>query len=139
MNYDKYYYGKKPKIKFFPGALNLIKKLNRKYILTIASSGKKDNIINLLKQHGINNLFGLILAESAYTKEIIIKEILSKFRVRAEETIMIADTVGDLRVAKKVGLKTIAVTWGFHSSTLLKTADADYTTKNFKELENILK
>ncbi len=136
-NYDKYYYDKKLGAKLFPEALGFIKKISKKYILSVASSGKRDNIKNLLKESGVDNLFGLILADSNYSKDIMIGEILDKFHVKPKETIMITDTTGDIKIAKKLGLKTIAVTWGFHPLQLLKKARPDYLVNNFKMLYKI--
>ena len=51
---------------------------------------------------------------------------------------MVTDTVGDLKVAKETGLKTTAVTWGFHSPKLLKSANPDFLVNDFKELKNVL-
>jgi len=138
-NYDKYYYDKKLGAKLFPGALKFIKKISEKYILSVASSGKRDNIKNLLKEKGAEDLFGLILANFNYSKDTVIGEILDKFHVKPKETFMITDTVGDIEVAKKLGLKTIAVTWGFHSEELLRSAKPDHIANNFKMLYKILR
>ena len=138
-NYTKYYDDKHHKAKLFPGAINFLKEISKNYILTIASSGREDNIKNLLEENGILNLFDTILANSATSKEGILHEMLAKFKFEPEKTIMITDTVGDIKVAKKMGLKTIAVAWGFHSLELLRTAEPDYIAKNFKELQYLLK
>ncbi|MEK7121326.1 MAG: HAD family hydrolase [Patescibacteria group bacterium] len=137
-NYDKYYYNKNNRVKLFPGVLEFLKKLDKKHILAIASSGKEDNIKNLLKKNRVEKLFSLILADTANSKESMIKEILNKFHAKPEETFFIADTVGDIITAKKCGLKTIAVTWGFHSAKVLKSANPDCMAKNPKEIQKIL-
>ena len=130
-NYDKYYKDKHRKAKLFPEASGFIKKISKNDILTIASSGRKDNIKNLLEENGVKNLFSLILADSATSKEGMIKEILGKFGKKSEVAVMITDTVGDIMIAKKSGLKTIAVTWGFHNKQLLLKARPDYMAKDF--------
>lgn len=133
-NYDKYYYDERHKAKLFPETLNFLRKIGKNYILTIASSGRTNNIIGLLKQSGIRNLFSLIIADSANSKAGIIKEILDKFDAKSKETIMVTDTAGDLTAAKKMGLKTAAVTWGFHSAKILKSKKPDYLANSFKML-----
>ncbi len=138
-NYDKYYYDKKYKVKLYPGATKFIKKVRKKYILTIASSGRTNNIVDLLEQNHIKNLFSLIMANSDTSKAGMIKEILDKFQAVPEETIMITDTVGDLKAAKKSGLKTVAVTWGFHSAKILKAEKPDYLANSFKMLYKNIK
>src|SRR3989344_1562533 len=61
-NYDKYYYDEGKGVKLFSEAPAFIKKIGKKYILTIASSGKQENIKDLLKKGGVENSFDLILA-----------------------------------------------------------------------------
>ena len=134
-NYDKYYFGKKTEAKLFSGTGSLIEKTSKKNILAIASSGYTKNIKKLLGKSKTS--FSLILAGSD-PKEIMIKEILNKFKKRADETTMITDALGDIKAAKRLGLKTIAVTWGFHDSKVLKKGKPDKLVKSFKELEKLL-
>lgn len=137
-NYDKYYYNKKRGAKLFPGIPEFIKKLSRKYTLTVASSGKQNNIKNLLKKNGVENFFSLILANLSHSKEGMIKEILDKFQAKPKETFMITDTVGDIKVAKNMELKTIAVTWGFQPEKTLKLAKPDFMANSFDEITKII-
>lgn len=137
-NYDKYYNNKRRKARLFPGTIEFLREIGKNYVLTVASSSREDNIKNLLDENSIQNLFSLILADSATGKEGMIKEILDKFNTKPGEIIMITDTVGDIKVAKKCGLKTIAVTWGFHSRTMLRTARPNFIVSTLEELSKIL-
>lgn len=138
-NYDGYYYHDKNKVKLFPEAKEFIEKLDKRYILTIASSGKQKNIKKILKDGGINKFFKLVLADSSYSKDEMIRKIIKKFHANPQKTIMITDTVGDLKIAKEIGLETIAVTWGFHSRKLLKAGGPDHIINSFQKLYRILK
>lgn len=136
-NYDKYYYDPDNKAKLFPGAatfLEKLKKLNNDMVLTIASSGRRDNIEDLLGKNNIRGLFDTILANTANTKEGMIQEILNESNAKKEEAVMISDTVGDIEVAKRVGLQTVAVTWGFQSRDTLEKAGPNFLADNFNEL-----
>lgn len=137
-NYNKYYYDKNIGVKLYPGVLDLIKKASEKYVLAVASSGKKENIDELLKKNGMKNRFGLILADSAYTKKDMIKKILDTFMAKPREAIMITDTVGDILTAKKMGLKTIAVTWGFHSKKLLNSTKPNDIVQSITKLKKLI-
>lgn len=137
-NYDRLYYDKNKGVKLFPEVSEFIKKIKNQHILTIASSGKQDNIVNLLEEKKVKQFFGLILANSAYTKEGMINEIVNKFQFKPADTLMITDTVGDIEVAKENGLKTIAVTWGFHSDVWLKKSKPDFIANNLDELSKFL-
>jgi len=137
-NYDKYYYDDEKGVKLFPEAPAFLKKIDKKYILAIASSGKQENIKNLLSENGVENLFDLILADSSHSKERMIKEILNKLKIDPGQTFFVTDTVGDIKVAKECGLKTIAVTWGFHPLNILKTTKPNRVAKNLEELQTLL-
>ncbi len=137
-NFDRNYYNEERGVKLFPEAPAFLKKISKKYILTIASSGQKITLETLLKKNRIRSLFSLILANTATTKEETMKEILNKFRVNPRQTFFITDTVGDIKAAKKIGLKTIAVTWGFHNINYLVTAKPDNIASSFKILESML-
>lgn len=117
-NYDRYYKKNKPKL--FSGVKGVLKQLDKNYILAIASSGKRSNIIGLLKKNNIQKHFSLVLATDEHSKENMIRIILEKYCADPKETIMITDTAGDIKIAKKLGLKTIAVGWGFHGPKILK-------------------
>ena len=134
-NYDHYYYDTKTKAKLFSETGKFIKKAAKKHQLTIASSGYTENVKTLLGNYV--SYFGLILANSD-PKENMIKKILNKFKASARKTIFVTDTVGDIKAAKKLGLKTIAVTWGFHPKAWLKKSKPDFIVNNFKELSDLL-
>jgi|SRR3989344_3509812 len=125
--------------KIFKGAVNLFKRSGEKgYTMAIASSGRKDNVLKTLRVNNIGKFFNIVLATNEYSKDEMIKKILNKFKAGAKETIMITDTVGDIKVAKEMGLKTIAVTWGFHSAKMLKSAKPDYIANSFSGLTSII-
>lgn len=135
-HYNKYYAKNPPKI--FLGIKKILKKLSKNYILTIASSGKKYNITWLLKKSGSHKHFDLIMATDEKTKENMLREIMEKHGADAKHTIMITDTVGDIKIAKKIGLKTIAVTWGFQNSKTLKKSKPDKLLSKVDDLEKFL-
>ena len=106
--------------------------------MAIASSGIRGNIVKLLKNKQIDNKFKIILATNEYTKGRMINKILSKLKFKPGETTMITDTVGDIKIAKKIGLKTIAATWGFHDYNTLLSAKPNLIVKSFRELERLM-
>ena len=119
-NYDRY-----SKAELFPGIAKAIKKIHGNYILSIASSGKQKNILQLLNKNGLDKFLAIVLATTENTKENMINEIVKRFGIKPKETVMVTDTVGDINIAKKMGLKTIAVTWGFHPKKLLSLTVPD--------------
>lgn len=51
----------------------------------------------------------------------------------------VGDTMGDVIEAKKAGVVSVAVTWGFHTRRQLLTSKPDYIVDSVKELIQLLK
>jgi phosphoglycolate phosphatase len=132
-NFAKYY---RPKL--FPGIPDLLQKLKNKYKLAIASSGNKNSILKILENQKIDMLFQIVLATTEPTKENVIKEILRETNSSPEEAVIISDTTGDMSMAKRIGLKTIGVTWGFHSASTLNAAHPDFIVNSLQELKSLI-
>lgn len=132
-NFAKYY---RPKL--FPGITDLLQNLKNKYKLAIASSVDKNSILKILENQKINTLFQTVLATTEPTKKNIIKEILRETNTSPKETVIVSDTTGDISMAKRMGLKTIGVTWGFHSASTLHAAHPDFIVNNLQELQSLI-
>lgn len=63
-------------------------------------------------------------------------EILRKFNVSRDESVIIGDSSYDIEAGRAAGLRTIAVTYGFRSRDTLK--EADYLIDSFGELLTLL-
>lgn len=51
---------------------------------------------------------------------------------------MVGDSIGDFSQGRQAGVRTIAVTWGFHPEGLLRDALPDYIVRSPQELLLIL-
>lgn len=126
------------RVDLFPGVPSLIKNLATKNYLSIASSTKSVFINPLLRRYRLKRYFKKVTGTLDYSKEAVLKEIISATKVRPNQTIMVTDTAGDIQIAKKMGLGTIAVTWGYQPLGLLKKAKPDMIAKTFEELGEML-
>lgn len=133
-NFNKYY----SSVKLFPEAIEFLNKIKEKFILAIASSGMRDQIINLLKDGNIEKYFQIIAANSDHSKEQTICEIMEKLEILSEKSLFISDTCGDLILAKKLGFRAVGVSWGFQSLDRLKSASPDFIAENFTALFHYL-
>jgi phosphoglycolate phosphatase len=130
---------RKEEIKLFDGVEDMLDQLNDEgYVLSIASSGSIDLIRKILIRHDIDDLFEVVLARPDLSKSGKIREILNRTSTVPEEAVMISDTVGDILVAKEMGLETIAVTWGYHSFEILQESCPDDIVNSIEELGDIL-
>lgn len=126
------------KVKLFSFVPSLIKKLGGRYQLAICSSTPRKLILELLKKHRLDKNFFFISGNQEHSKAEVLQTITQKASVTKKQIVMITDTVGDVLAAKKVGLKTMAVTWGFHSRSALLQAHPDKIVRDFVNLEKLL-
>ena len=60
--------------------------------------------------------------------------ILEKYRIKSNETLIVTDTIGDVKEAKEVKIKAIGVGWGVHEAERLKENGADFIAKKPKDI-----
>jgi phosphoglycolate phosphatase len=69
-----------------------------------------------------------------YSKEEKIAYAIDKYGISKDKTFYIGDTVGDILEAKGAGVRSIAVTWGWHNRDRLVKAAPDYLVETPNEL-----
>lgn len=127
-----------PKSHPYKDVVELIRKLEERGVLMVVLSGDDPTtIFPDVKQFGLENIFKEVVADS-YDKAVEIHGLMSRNNFEKEETVFIGDSNHEVEVGKQVGIKTIAVTWGFCTEEKLKNTKPDYLVHNIKELENIL-
>lgn len=72
------------------------------------------------------------------TKIQMINDILSKYNLKKEETVMIGDAPSDVISAKESGITGIGVLWGYGDNKTDLIKSSDYTVKNVQELKECL-
>lgn len=108
----------------FPNARKIINEARKLDKIAIVSSNFQKAIKKSLHGIKIDKILG---AEKG----------LSKVNKLKGMKVYVCDTKGDVLEGKKAGVKTIAVTWGYHSETKLKQANC--IARNTKELIKCLK
>ena len=102
-------------IAVFPGMKEQISTLGQKFTLVIISSTHSSSIRHLLTLHGLENYFTQIMGNDVHpNKSEKIKIVFATYDILASEAVFVTDTLGDIREAAHVGVKSIATTWGFH-------------------------
>ena len=72
------------------------------------------------------------------TKEEMILDILKKYNLQKEKTVMIGDAPNDVKAARNTQVASIGALWGYGNDKTELLKHSDYTAKNIKELENLL-
>ncbi|HTR18755.1 MAG TPA: HAD hydrolase-like protein [Candidatus Paceibacterota bacterium] len=106
----------------FSDVVELLPDLSTRYLLLIVSSTRGDLIKHFLKQHKLEQAIeGVWGAEVNPKKNEKIEEICSNYDVEPKQCVFVTDTLGDINEAAGVGVRSIAVTWGFQDrETLLR-------------------
>ena len=126
-------------IKLFPGIVDLLNNLKNNYKIGIVSSNSNENIIDTLKRHNIENLFEFVYSDSSvFGKHLVLKKMCSKYKIIPLEVIYVGDEDRDIIAAKKIKIKTIAVTWGFNSKEKLSRERPDYLIDSAMQILEII-
>lgn len=127
-----------PKSAAFSDVVNLINVCKkRNYFLAVVSSDFSETLLPEVKQYGLENIFDEIVTDVSDKLEPVRKMIQEK-KLQLENTFFIGDSNHEIEVAKKAGIKSIAVTWGFTSESELRAKNPDYLVRNVQELQRIV-
>lgn len=108
------------KCKIFPGMPDVMKSLSENYPLIIVSSTITSPIREYMEEHRVAGYFKEIMGNDVHKSKVEkIKMVFDKYGAGPDGCVFITDTLGDIREAEKTGVKSIAVTWGFHDRETL--------------------
>jgi phosphoglycolate phosphatase len=68
----------------------------------------------------------------------MIETAMEKAGMSRAETVMIGDTVHDMRMAKAAGVGALGVAWGYHTVFDLDAAGADLVVEDFAQLDRAI-
>ncbi len=123
----------KQDLNLFPNIKETIQSLAQQIDLYIVTSSDTALVSELLHLHGIDVCFnGIIGSDHEPSKTKKIKTIIQQHP--DDDYFYIGDTAGDIIEGKKAGVKTIAVTWGWHEKTRLNKEHPDYLVDHPEEL-----
>jgi phosphoglycolate phosphatase len=81
------------------------------------------------------NPFKFIHSETSFfNKDRRIREVMNRYNLIKNKTIHITDEERDVASCKRIGIKCVAVTWGFESKVILKRSKPDYIIDKPSEL-----
>jgi phosphoglycolate phosphatase len=124
----------------FKGALEALDRLqaNPSTILAVATGKGYNGAVTLLERHGIIGRFHSIQTPDhnrGKPDPQMIDTAMAKAGVGRDHTVMIGDTVHDMRMARAAKVKAIGVTWGYHEKAELLAEGADVTIDDFADLD----
>ena len=112
---------------------------NKKMFIT---TSKNEPIALKMCQHlGITEYFDGIYGSTptAFHKADVLQRAITENQAPKDQSVIVGDTKFDLIGGKTVGIKTIAVTWGFGKNETLLAENPDFIADTTQELWDILK
>lgn len=111
--------------------------------LGVATYKREDQAILLLQKFGLDKYFNAIHgadAEGRYSKTDIIEMCINELKINRKEIVMIGDSDSDAIGARNIGIKFLAVTYGFGFKTENSTKKYPNigVASNCKQIYNIL-
>jgi len=106
---------------------SVLRELAKRHRLMLISSNHEETIQVLLTRMNIQGCFEAVLGSNSLlnkTEKII--HAWNQSGVARDQVYYIGDTAGDIREARRAGVKTVAVTWGWHNSEILEAVDPDF-------------
>ena len=121
------------------GIVEMLNEFTSKAIpMALLSSNTKENVDIFLKSYKLNSFLWIEGTSGILNKAKDIKKRLKKHQLTSDAVIYIGDEVRDIEAAHKCGLKSIAVTWGFHTADFLESYHPDYIVNKPKEIVEIV-
>lgn len=136
----KLYKGLVHEITIFDGMDVLINQLkNEGYKLSIVSSNNVENITAFLKKYNLDCFDHILSSKNIFGKHKVLDKYIKNNRLQPEDILYIGDELRDIEACKKLGIKIVAVTWGFDSVELIKSANPEYIHNSPSDILQTLK
>tara|TARA_Y100000310_G_C20612418_1_gene778732 strand:- start:136 stop:759 length:624 start_codon:yes stop_codon:yes gene_type:complete len=125
-------------VKVFEGIKGVIEKLSKKYVIGILTTNSKKYVKYMLRREKISCVSFVFSSSSLFGKDIVLRKILKKRKLKSDEIVYVGDELRDIRACKKVGVKVIAVSWGFNSKSLLMKGKPDFIAEKPEDIMSIV-
>ena len=124
-------------MKPFDAVRPVLRELKKNHPMVVISSNDTPTINEALRLYDFEGIFDDVLgSDFMLSKKDKILHIIQKYHVTLSDIYYIGDTTGDIKEGKLAGVKTVGVTWGWHSKELLAASQPDYL---FDKPEDLLK
>lgn len=114
-------------IKPIAAVVPVVEELHKNHCLIVVSSNESSSIKEALKLFQYNGYFREILgSDFMLSKKEKILYAIKKYHVAPQDVYYIGDTTGDIKEGREAGVKTVGITWGWHSKEKMAAAKPDY-------------
>jgi HAD superfamily hydrolase (TIGR01509 family) len=126
-----------------PGTRRVLRRLAHDYVLGLVTSGNRARVRGQLRKFGFAKMFrAAVFAEDARQKKPhpeALKLALARLRLQPKECVYVGDSPEDMEMARRAGVRAIAVLGPFPNHKRLRASDADALLESVDELPGALK
>lgn len=123
----------------YDGAYGMLKELKnsgkRLFIATFKPMLPTQRVLKKLKLDMFEDVYTIDKFGEKISKTQMIEDILKKYGLNKEETVMIGDAVNDMNAAKQAGVTAIAAMWGYEPDKEKLAESADFAVNSATELK----
>lgn len=122
-------------MKPFDAMRPVLQKLSQNHAMIVISSNDTPTIVEALRLYDFEGIFQEVLgSDFMLSKKDKILYIMNKYQVLSSDIYYIGDTVGDMLEGRQAGVKTVGVTWGWHTKDRLVQSNPDYLLDDPEDL-----
>ncbi len=123
-----------------PGIPEMLGELKKSgIILGILTSNSRENVERFLTQNNLKDSFSFIhSSRHLFGKDRILRSIINKQSLKSQDIAYVGDEIRDIEAAKKAGVVSVGVTWGFQTEAALQNVRPNFLFSNPKQLYNLL-
>lgn len=128
-------------IKPFAGMSEVVRTLHDNgHTLCVVSSNSTRNIHKFLRQHDLDDCFSAVRGGAGILGKVTpIKQLRMRYKVNLDDCWYVGDEITDIASAKAVGIRSLAVTWGFASPDKLSKQNPTATATSPAQIIDIIK
>jgi HAD superfamily hydrolase (TIGR01509 family) len=135
-----FYRMQRPKLQ--PGALRVLRALDRRFKLALVSSGSRARVRRQLREHEVSAMFlTKICCEDAPRRKphpAPMRMALGKLKASPQACVYVGDAPEDIEMAHRAGVRAIGVLGGSPVPERLRGASADALIETIRELPDLL-
>jgi HAD superfamily hydrolase (TIGR01509 family) len=136
-----FYRKQRPKLQ--PGALRVLRTLDRRFKLALVSSGSRSRVRKQLREHNVSAMFlAKICSEDAPRRKphpAPLRMALDQLRALTQTSVYIGDAPEDIEMAHRAGVRAIGVLGGSPVPERLRAASPDALIETIRDLPALLK
>lgn len=119
--------------------INSIDSIKKEYTIGVVSSNDESLIRMFMKDFGLKRKVDFVKGGvGIFEKKRALKKVIKETGFNPSKCYYIGDEIRDIEAAKRVGIKSVSVTWGFNGVNILKKNNPDFIVNSPSELLKLI-